>query len=263
MPVVAKLTYQYLIPVAIEPSTQQSSNWARGTKDNAQKLITNLQAVVPDATRYGDNVVGPAVAQWRNFVNPAYVSRNGETAASITNKMAARMMDSATKYLNNVKQAFDNDGAQYKAAVDAKQANWGNKQGGLTNYVLPVTGSRATGFLCIPFTINALTGRQKAMRMLGDTMIKGSLIDIVKPGLGGQFRGSLTSLLTSMYRAFYYRLQTPDEINGRIATLANSFVNTAVCNPFAWPVVPQSSALYYAPGGGNNQLCCQIVFGTP
>jgi hypothetical protein len=136
-------------------------------------------------------------------------------------------------------------------------------QSGLTNYVLPVTGSRETGFLCIPFTVNALTGKHKAMRMLGDTMIKGSIIDIVKPTQGGQFRASMTGLLTKMYREFYYHLRTPDEINSQITALANSFVNTAVCNAFAYPVVPASSALYYAQGGGNNQLCCQIVTGTP
>jgi len=70
------------------------------------------------------------VKKWANFVNPAFVTKKGETAADVTGKMSARMMNSAAKYLNNVKQTLGNDGALYKAAIDAKKANWASPQGG-------------------------------------------------------------------------------------------------------------------------------------
>ena len=250
------LSYKYLIPVSIKPTEFQSAKWAQNTKDNVNKLITNLQAIVPDTSAYGENIVNPAVQKWANFVNPAFVSNNGETAADITHKMAAGMTRAAAKYLNNVKQVLDNGGALYKAAVDAKQANWANPLGGEASYVLPVTGSHGTGLQAVPFTLFALTGKSKAMRMLGDTPINGNVINIVKPGLESAFRAALNGLLIQMYKKFYLRPQEPDAVNNKIALLANTYVNPAVCNAFVYPVVPDSSALYYAQGGGNNQLCC-------
>ena len=76
------LSVRYNIPVSISPTDSQSITWAQGTKDNAHKLMTNLQAIVPDASRYTENMVNPAVKKWGNFVNPAFVSKKGETAAS-------------------------------------------------------------------------------------------------------------------------------------------------------------------------------------
>ena len=262
-PVTNLFSYKYLIPPSIKPTKLQNDQWAQNTKDSVEKMLANLESVVPDETAYGENVVTPAIHNWSNFVNPAFVSQKGETAADITGKMAARMQTSAHKYLNNVKQVMANGGALYKAAIDAKQANWAHPQSGTASYLLPITGSHGTGFMAAPFTVNALTGKSKAMRMAGENIIKGNIINIVTPGLESAFRVAMTGILIQMYIKFYFSLQTPEVINGKIVKLANAFVNTAVCNPFAYPMVPASSALYYARGGGNNQLCCQIVFGTP
>lgn len=261
--IITRFSFKYLIPVSIRPTEMESAKWSQNTKDNVNKLIANLQAIVPDTTAYGDNLVTPAVQKWANFVNPAFVSKKGETAADITNKMAAGMASAASKYLNNVKEVLDNGGALYKAAVDAKQANWANPLGGAASYLFPVTGSHGTGLTVIPFTLFALTGQSKAMRMLGDTPIKGNIINIVKPGLESSFRAAMNGLLIQMYKKFYRQPQTADVINAKIALLANTYINPAVCNAFVYPAVPASSALYYARGGGNNQLCCQIVSGTP
>jgi len=136
-----------------------TDRWADALKGNADHIKESIQMRFPDDEQFQLWLAEPANKDYKDFVNPSYVSRSGVNGDGIVSGHLANLRRSFQKYMSSIEAAFPQ---WFKDRVDAAKGAFSK---GLAARTLPFTGTRRGGRGVAPIAAAWLTGAPNAEGM--------------------------------------------------------------------------------------------------
>lgn len=146
-----------------------TERWAEWLKANAEHIKESIQLRFPDDEQFQLRLAEPASKDYRDFVNPAYVSRAGVKGSGIVAGHLSNLKRSFPKYLRAITAAFPQ---WFKDRVDAAKEDFAK---GIAARTLPFTGTKRGGRGVAPIAARWLTADPIATGLLrpSDEVLEG------------------------------------------------------------------------------------------
>lgn len=116
-----------------------TERWAERLKANAERIQEGITQRLPDDEQFQLRLAEPANKDFKDFVNPAYVSRAGVKGSGIVAGHLGNLKRSFKKYLRAISAAFPQ---RFKDQVDAAKEDFAE---GFAARVLPFIGTKRGG----------------------------------------------------------------------------------------------------------------------
>src|SRR5262249_45115375 len=222
-----------LLSVPTEVSDTLTDTWSAGLQASAtSKIKSRWDTIASDPGSWANNVATPASARWSPMIDTAFVSRSGRVATEIIGQHFQKLADSHQNAKDAHDAVFADDGAVFKASVEAKKANW---QRGVA-VTLAMTGDRQGGTRgpASKHTL-ALAGDPTFLRDVGggDTLI-GTFqpaTPFVSPSIRQQFKAAMAGILTQSGVLILKGVMTTTDANARLDALLTGFLDAAYDTP--------------------------------
>lgn len=187
--------------------------WSNGLSNNTDKMIDRIESSIPDEITYLSKIAEPAEQEFRNLLNPAFVSRKGKTKDRINETQAYKINKAWNKYKRNRDHMFETvDGVvakRFKDKVAASKNNYGER---LSETTLSFTGIKSMESGPVRIAIYWLTGDLKARRLLRQSdriMAPSEPFCITLPGEKNSLRMLLNSRLVQSGMAILHSRFSP------------------------------------------------------
>jgi len=224
----------------IEAANRVIEKWARALKDESPDMYAKILARIPDMQRFVERLAQPANDGYRGFVNPAFMSKSGQSSSDIEIAQGANLKRSYGKYLAKVGFLFATvDGIaakRFKELVDAMKPLFGT---GMAERSLPFTGTKIEGRSCVPIAVHWLVKDKRVLDWLraGDSLIAGTPYLVTAPNQIPEFKAALTGRLiqagATIVKSNFDSAVMADQ-NARINHLVQSLINPGLgLTPFA------------------------------
>jgi len=177
MTIVSKLVMP--IDVTAQAPANMSELWVKSISDKAELINQRRLARIPDEETFLNMLADSAEQGYRNYPNPAFLSRHGLSAEDIATNQGANLKRSFEKYNESWQYMFETvDGVpskRYKDKINRSKTAFGK---GIAARTLPITGFKDEGRGPGPIAGLWLTGIQTVLRDLrsGDRVEKGGPI---------------------------------------------------------------------------------------
>lgn len=226
---------RFLADFPLEAPARIPAKWADMIKANAERINQGRLAKIPDELAFQNKVSGPAHQGYSSFVNPGFVSRSGESAASIRAKHANKLQKAFRNYRDSLDQMFAEGAKLFKEMVDNRSVKVGRGMGG----TLGLTGTNLEGLGPAALAIYWLTNDIRIAGFLrsSDVILQGGPILITDVHKRSAFKAALTERLIQAGIDIARRGLTPAvlaEQNGQINSIVQSLVDPGLgLTPFA------------------------------
>jgi hypothetical protein len=191
------LISKIVMPIDITAQAPESMSelWGKSISEKAELINQRRLTRIPDEETYLNRLADSAEQKYRNYPNPAFLSRHGLDASDITANHAANIKKGFDKYNEAWLYMFETvDGVpakRYKDKIARSKTAYGK---GVAARTLPFTGFKDEGRGPVSIAGMWLTGDQTVLRELrsGDRVEEGGPI-LICPALD---RSSLKAMLT-------------------------------------------------------------------
>jgi hypothetical protein len=159
-----------------EAAQRVVEQWAEALKANAERINEKRKAKIPTETEFQARMVQPANLNFAAFVNPAFVTRSGNSSQEVITGHQANLSRSFRKYNERLDYTFATvDGVpakRFKDLIDIAKEDFSK---GIAARSLPMTGTGAEALGPAPLTALWLTGDRKVLDSLrpGDEVKEG------------------------------------------------------------------------------------------
>jgi hypothetical protein len=214
--------------------------WARTLKEESPEMYAKLLSRIPDMQRFVERLAQPANDAFKGFVNPAFTSKRGQGASEIETAQGSNLKRSYDKFLKKLGYMFETvEGVaakRFKDLVDLMKPIFGT---GISERLLPFTGTKIEGRGCVPIAVHWLVKDKRVLDWLraGDNVLEGGPYLVTFPNQVPEFKAALTGRLIQAGAAIVKSNYDPIVMaaqNTRINHLVQSFVNPGLgLMPFA------------------------------
>ena len=183
-------------PTGVSIPDWSKAQWQEAMILDAQRINQKRKKKIPDQPRYEQNIAGPSINKWGDFIDPAFVSRSGRTKSNIVAKHARAISDGYHKWAKHLDEAFATvDGVECKKFKD-KVTGGADRYAEKARIMMGMTGDKVRGYGCNVVITFWLAHDPRVGGMIGPgDKLGGASVDIIRPGLLVPFKGGMVALL--------------------------------------------------------------------
>lgn len=268
MPFVKKFELKLYVPEHYEVAADMVERWAGNLKNSAQTLYDRLTEKISHDEAFISQIAGRATQEFRNFVNPAYITKGSRSADDVKNTHKTNLTTAYDRWNDKLSDVFaTKDGItakDFKAKVDAAKDRWALKVGAKT---LRLTGDKIRGRSVAPIAAFFLAGDLKAIGWLKPSdSAAGTPYDISRPSEASSLKALIQQrlvqggmmVINSEYEASVILAQ-----NTTNAAVLNGLRDTTKCDPFVNTPAPDKCFCSWAMDGNILFLNIQVGVTVP
>ena len=236
------LVSKIVMPIDITQQAPESMSdlWGKSMGEKAELINQRRLIRIPDEETYLNRLADSAEEKYRNYPNPAFMSRHGLNASDISANHASNIKKGFDKYNEAWQYMFETvDGVpakRFKDKVARSKTAYGK---GVAARTLPMTGFKDEGRGPVAIAGLWLTGDQTVLRDLrsGDRVEAGGPLLICAPQERSGFKSALVQRLIQA-GAVILKANLTDSVisahNDRTNNLVQHFLDPGLgLNPFA------------------------------
>jgi len=182
----------------LETPGRVGEKWVENLKGNALRLYQNLLARIPNSQEFQNRIVGPGSQGFADFVNPAFISRRGDTKSNVVDSQGTNLREAYQKFVRNLAHAFETvDGIEAKRFKEKVEKAKENFLEGLARRTLLFGGIKVEGRGPAVIAPHWLVKERRVMGWLreGDRVVEGGPYQVCATRDRSAFKAALTERL--------------------------------------------------------------------
>jgi hypothetical protein len=175
-----------------------ADRWLDNLKGNALRIYQNLLKQVPDSIKFQEKIAGPSNQAFADFVNPAFVSRHGNSKSNIVDGQGTNLREAYQKFLSGLEHAFETvDGVEAKRFKEKVEKARDKYLEGMGRRALLFGGTRRDGRGPATLASHWLVGDRRVIGWMreGDRVLEGGSYRVCATRDRSAFKAALAERL--------------------------------------------------------------------
>ncbi|MFH1227877.1 MAG: hypothetical protein V1701_08230 [Planctomycetota bacterium] len=265
MAFVKKFELKLYVPEHWEVAADMVERWANGLKNAAETMNDRRQAKIPDDGTFINEMAGRAAQDFRQVLNPAYITKGGRSVEEIQDTHKTNVTGAFNIWNDKINDAFaTKDGIvakDFKAKIDRAKNRWALQIGAKT---LRLTGDKIRGRSVAPIAAFFLVGDMKAQGwMRPSDAASGTPYNVARDGEASTMKTAIQQRLVQggmMVINSEFGATTIARQNLLNTAVLNGLRDTAKCDAFV--AVPAPDTCYCVWEMDGNILFLHIQVGV-